>query len=286
MPDFLDPGDGLAAVLLYGSCLRADEFTEGIVDLYAVVDGYGAAYPSRFLRLGNALLPPNVFYLEDRSEDPTLRAKYAVVSREDFEEGCTSWFHPYLWARFAQPSRLVYARDEAAGRAAHRAVAAAVVRFLREAAPLLPPGDHPVEELWAAGLTRAYASELRAERGRASTLVAAQPEALRRLTMRAAPAIPWLRPESSGDRVLLTHNEGRGRRARARWGLRRWQGRLLSVLRLVKAASTFENGLDYLAWKIHRHTGHRIPVTPGLRRHPVLGGIKTLSHLLKRGLVR
>ena len=34
----------------------------------------------------------------------------------------------------------------------------------------------------------------------------------------------------------------------------------LSVLRLLKALFTFEGGLDYIAWKLERHSGQRIEV--------------------------
>ena len=102
----------LDAVLLYGSCLRAHEIGEGVADFYVVVDSYDKAYPERYLSRLNAWLPPNVFYLEVSRQEQKFRAKYAVVSLADFERGTREWFHPYLWARFAQPSRLLYARDD------------------------------------------------------------------------------------------------------------------------------------------------------------------------------
>jgi len=58
------------------------------------------------------------------------------------------------------------------------------------------------------------------------------------------------------------------------------------VLRLAKAVFTFENGADYLAWKIERHTGVHIEVTPRLRRHPILLSPPVLWRLLRRGAVR
>ena len=42
------------------------------------------------------------------------------------------------------------------------------------------------------------------------------------------------------------------RRAAVGWWLRRIQGKLLSILRLLKAALTFSEGFDYLIWKITR----------------------------------
>ena len=76
------------------------------------------------------------------------------------------------------------------------------------------------------------------------------------------------------------------RRSLWRWRLRRWQGRILSVLRLTKAAFTFRDCVNYAAWKIERHTGVRVEVTPMLRRHPVLWGYKVFWQLLRRGVLR
>jgi hypothetical protein len=70
------------------------------------------------------------------------------------------------------------------------------------------------------------------------------------------------------------------------WRLRRWQGKVLSVLRLSKAAFTFHDSISYAAWKIERHTGVRVEVTPMLRRHPVLWGLKVSWQLLRRGVMR
>ena len=53
----------------------------------------------------------------------------------------------------------------------------------------------------------------------------------------------------------------------------RAQGKLLSVLRLLKASFTFDGGLSYLTWKIERQSGVRVEVTPFMRRFPRLGGL-------------
>ena len=94
--------------------MRAGKEKEGIVDLYVIVDDLPCrpmAMP--VLALLNWLLPPNVFYLEVPDGSEIIRAKYAVLTLADFQRGnSTAWFHPYLWARFAQPVRLLYARSE------------------------------------------------------------------------------------------------------------------------------------------------------------------------------
>ena len=47
---------------------------------------------------------------------------------------------------------------------------------------------------------------------------------------------------------------------------------MLSVLRLVKGLFTFEGGFDYVLWKIERHSGVRVEVSPRARRYPLLAG--------------
>lgn len=101
-------------VLFYGSCLRKQS-AEGVLDFYVLVGSYRKAYDSWLLAAGNAILPPNVFYIEVESEWGTLRAKYAVLSSKDFEQRVgPAWIYPYIWARFSQPAPLPYARDDEA----------------------------------------------------------------------------------------------------------------------------------------------------------------------------
>ena len=47
-------------------------------------------------------------------------------------------------------------------------------------------------------------------------------------------------------------------------------GKSLNVARLIKAAFTFEGAARYAAWKIERHTGVAVPLTPWREKHPVL----------------
>ena len=74
--------------------------------------------------------------------------------------------------------------------------------------------------------------------------------------------------------------------ARRRWRRRQRKGKALTALRLAKATTTFAGGIDYLAWKINRHAGTKIEVTPWQRRHPILAGIILLPRLLRGGAVR
>ena len=67
-----------------------------------------------------------------------------------------------VWARFAQPSRLVWAADAAARDAAVAAVARAAPTLLGYALPMTE-SDDPLDA-WRSGFALTYASELRAER--------------------------------------------------------------------------------------------------------------------------
>ncbi len=280
-------GSSLDAVILYGSCLQTDSLDDGIADLYAVVDNYRDAYSKRHLAMLNAWLPPNVFYLEVTKGEKILRAKYAVISMADFRKGAKIWFHPYIWARFAQPSRLLYASNESKRQNIHEAIAHAVVKFIKSSVESMGTCQANAEEIWTSGLTLTYAAELRAEqKTRARHLAQSNLVAYSQLTHAATPVLgSVLRTLPSGQYECIPTPVDH-RHSPLLWWLRRWQGRILSIIRLSKATLTFRDYLDYAAWKIERHTGVQVEITPTLRRHPILWGFKTMWQLLRRGVLR
>ena len=73
---------------------------------------------------------------------------------------------------------------------------------------------------------------------------------------------------------------------RCGWLVRRAQGKLLSMLRLIKGLFTFHGGLDYILWKIERHSGITVEVSPFAHRHPLLGSWGILWCLYRRGAFR
>ena len=112
-------GEAIIAVLFYGSCLRQPDDWEHsgdegrIVDLYLLADRYAGLHRSRFARALNALLPPNVYYVEAPFEGRVVRAKYALVTLDQFERLVSrDTLEPYFWARFAQPTVILWARDD------------------------------------------------------------------------------------------------------------------------------------------------------------------------------
>lgn len=278
-------GESLEAIILYGSCLHSHNIEEGVVDFYVLVRDYKQAYERRYLRYLSAWLPPTVFYLE--AKEANLKAKYAVISITDFEAGINKWFHSYLWARFAQPVRILYSRDADCEEQIHSLLAASVLTFLRNTLPVLGSTVVDVEEIWINGLTLSYAAELRPERhNRPRQLSHISLGDYNRLTIFAAPALGDKLIALKNNQYKCEFNLKEQKYALLQWRLRRWQGRVLSVLRLSKATFTFINCIDYAAWKIKRHTGVDIEITPRLRRFPILWGLKVLWSLLRKGVVR
>ncbi|TRW14973.1 hypothetical protein [Glacieibacterium frigidum] len=270
---------GTNAVLFYGSCLREARLDGLMLDFYVIVDDYTQSYGDWRAR-ANRLIPPNVFQIAHDG----LRAKYAVLSSADLARLCSSaTSNPSVWARFAQPSRLAWVRDDDARNAAIAAVAGAAPALLAAAAPMLPP-VLSVEALWTGAFALTFGAELRTERaGRGNSIVAADPARYAAFTAPAL-AAAGLAATVDGDRVEIAGGDRAA--APAAWARRRRAGKALSAARLAKAAFTFDGGLDYLAWKIQRHAGVPVPVSAWMRRWPLLGGIALLPRLLARGAVR
>jgi len=147
-------GSASRAVLFYGSCLREKQFDGLMLDFYLIVSDYRDAYAKRWLRLANRLIPPNVFPFEHDG----LAAKYAVLSEADFHRlNGPETRNVSVWARFAQPSRLVWARDEAATDKAVTAIARAAPTLL---GATLPSVGHIDDELdvWRKAFALTYSA--------------------------------------------------------------------------------------------------------------------------------
>ena len=265
------------AVLFYGSCLRQKALDGLMLDFYLMVSDYRAAYAKGWLARANRVLPPNVFPIEAGG----LAAKYAVLSEADFARLCGPEAGDVsVWARFAQPSRLVWQADARAGEAAVAAIARAAPTLFAAAWPLLhrPVPDDPLA-IWREGFARTYAAELRAERtDRAGSIVDVEPDRYRRFT---APVLAAAGIDATSVASAAQHSA-----ALRRWRALTRRGKLLTLARLAKASATFTGGLDYLAWKINRHAGTQIAIRPWQRRWPILGAISLLPRLVARGAVR
>jgi len=284
----------IACTLVYGSCLRSGDIYDGLLDLYLICDSYRAAYDSWLPAGFNWLLPPNVFYAEQPSANRVeggkrLRSKVTVISIRDFERGCSpARFESYIWGRFAQPTHILYARDEQVRDRVERALLEAASTLLQRTLPALPE-EGSLESLWQRSLELSYATELRTERaGRARELAEASREFYTTLTRRLAarPGFPLELYEGHGQWRYRSRVAGNRRRAELLWALRRVQGKLLSVARLVKALFTFEGGLDYIAWKLERHSGEPITIPDKVRRAPLIHLWGFFLGLYRRGIFK
>jgi hypothetical protein len=285
----------VCCTLVYGSCLRSGDIYDGLLDLYLICDSYRTAYNGGLLGACNWLLPPNVFYAQQEAPGAdgngrTLRSKVTVISLRDFERGCsTAWFESYIWGRFAQPTFILHARDQQVRSRVEASLIGAAATLLRNTLPALP-SQGSLETLWERSLDLSYATELRTERaGRAGELVEASREFYTALTHRLAAGsdLPMALFEQDGRWRYRTEIGGTRRRlARVSWLLRRVQGKLLSIARLVKALFTFEGGLDYIAWKLERHSGEKITIPDKVRRAPLIHMWPFFWGLYRRGIFK
>ena len=249
---------GAVAILFYGSNLRTGEL-EGVIDYYVLLPGE----PERGIW-------PRVSYHEWNDDGQELRAKVATMTMAKFAEAASgALIDTTIWARFVQPSALVWQRDEAAGQAVEDALAAAATTAARLAA-VLGPERGPAEDYLTALFRATYRAEFRIERaGREQSILA--------LNARHFDGLFPLALDEAGitfgrDGDLLAPRVSKVERDKVRrwWSKRRRLGKPLNLLRLLRAASTFEGAARYAAWKVQRHTGVQIELTPWRERHPVL----------------
>jgi hypothetical protein len=251
---------GALAVLFYGSNLRTGSL-EGVLDFYVLLPGP----PEKGLW-------PRVSYREwdDPAAGERLRAKIATMSLAKFAEAARGEsLDTTIWARFVQPSALVWTRDDRAAAQVGEAIASAARTAARLAAALGPAQGQP-DDYWRALLRATYRAELRVEKpGREDSILAANPDHFDGL-LRAAlvsSAVPF---RDDSGRIAPQIEPGERRRVLRWWAKRRRLGKPLNVSRLVRANSTFEGAVRYIAWKIERHTGVEVEVTPWREKHPLL----------------
>lgn len=275
--------DAARAVLFYGSCLRSAQLEGQMLDFYLIVSDYESAYAQKWLVKWNKRLPPNVFPFEYNG----LVAKVAVLSEEDFHNlNRTEASAASVWARFAQPARLVWAANDAARTTVATAISGAAPSLLN-AALAFTEREVDVLDLWQTGFRMTYDAELRAERNdRPASVVEFDPDRYIRIGKAALPHTP-IANELRGEKVhILPDPQRRILQERNRWPALRRNGKLLTIARLAKAAFTYAGGIDYLAWKINRHAGTQIEIKPWQRRWPLVAALFLVPKLLAKGAVR
>ena len=286
-------GNATAAVLFYGSCLRR-QTAEGVLDFYVLVDDYRHVYPGRWLAFLNTALPPNVFYLEHTAGGETLRAKVAVLSLDHFAHAVTpQWVEARVWARFAQPARLLFFRSEEIRECVVRDVTTAVRTFVGHLpAWLSERQDGPVaaERFWPAAFLETYRAELRGEQPETiRALYDAAPERYAAVLDLALAEIGRLGGapivgDPGARRITLPLAEQE--RAARRWRRRRRLGKAWATLGLVKSIFTFDDWVSYGLWKLERHLGEPVRISERQRRHPLIFGWPVLWRLLRERTLR
>jgi hypothetical protein len=250
----------VSAVLAYGSALRDSNPENTLIDFYVLTQDASGVSRNPLSRFLCSVVPPNVYYAEHVINGKSCRAKYAVLPMEQLAgklKGDTA--NPYFWVRFAQPMRLIWTRDAIARQRVFQLLARAMNTAQANAVRLSTTTQ------WQTLFENTYRTELRPEDvSRAKLIVEMQREHFETIAKLASPTVVSNRA----------------------WSIRRWQGKLLSVARLMKAAFTFQGGADYAAWKIERHSGVKIQVTDWQRRHPILASIALLPKLLKKSALK
>ncbi|MBN9789325.1 hypothetical protein DMP17_12050 [Pseudonocardia sp. TMWB2A] len=268
--------DAARGVLFYGSCLRESQLDGLMLDFYLIVSSYEAAYGKSWMARANRLIPPNVFPFTHQDQYGELVAKYAVLDEADFARLCSMQASDVsVWARFAQPTRLVWVADEAARARIVDAVTHAPLTLATVTRPMMAEGegDDPLA-LWRRGFDLTYSAELRAERkGRSASIVDFDPAYYRRLSAALTADGSTLSALSRTD-------------AEARWASFRRRGKWLTLARLAKATGTYAGGIDYLAWKINRHAGTEIAIKPWQRKWPIMGALTMLPKLFRSGAIK
>ena len=274
-------GEASRAVLFYGSCLRTTELDGQMLDFYLIVSNYEAASGKRWLVGANKRLPPNVF----PAEHDGLIAKVAVLSEKDFQRlNRITASAVSVWARFAQPSRLVWCEDEAARLKVIEAIEGASITLFDMSFPMMDVDiEHGVEDLWKRGFELTYGAELRAERkDRSDSVVDAEPERYARFGSAVVAAIAE-RDKAQGKKLKIIASRDA---VEKRWRQLRRNGKLLTLARLAKASATYAGGIDYLAWKINRHAGTDYEIKPWQRKWPILGALVMLPRLIAGGAIK
>lgn len=246
------------AVLFYGSNLRTGSL-EGVLDFYVLLPG----------PVENGIWP-RVSYHEWDQNGVTLRAKVATMTLATFRAAASGeLLDTTIWARFVQPSALAWSKDETSADAARDAVAGTAVTAARLAVALGPDAA-PAEEYWRCLFRATYAAEFRVEKaGREESILAVNREHFSGLLPLALKA-GGVAFEQQDDLLRPRMPSAERSRIKRWWAKRRRMGKPYNLMRLVRASTTFDGAARYAAWKIERHTGVAVEVTPWRERHPVL----------------
>lgn len=258
---------GAVAVLFYGSNLRTGDL-DGVLDFYLLHDG--GAEPKIW---------PRVSYHECEVDGVPLRAKAAQMTLQTFAKAASGASRDTtIWARFVQPSALIWAADEAAEEQVVQCLCLASQTAGKLAAALGPPSGME-RDYWRALFQATYKAEFRVEKpGREEDILSKNaahfdgllPDAL------LAAGVDF---ETSNEAITPLLPKAEKTRVLGWWKRCQRFGKPLNLIRLAKATTTFEGAARYAAWKIERHTGQPMKVGPLAERFPLLAAPSALAAL-------
>ena len=269
---------GGAAVLFYGSVLRTGDL-DGLLDFYVLREGPADGIVAR-------LLWPDVSYHEVNIGGALIRAKVAAMPIETFARAAGGrTLDTTIWARFVQPAALVWCTGATIRERTINVIAEAAMTAGGFAA-LHGPANGSAGAFWRALFRATYAAELRVEApGREDQILSydrARYDALLPLAWRAAGIAFVERAEELAARLT----EEQMVSLAGAWLRLENAGKRLNLARLLKAAFTFDGAARYAAWKIERHTGLRVTMTPFRERHPIIAAPSVLWQLWRHTVLR
>ncbi|MEO0062195.1 MAG: hypothetical protein RLZZ08_755 [Pseudomonadota bacterium] len=249
---------GALAVLFYGSNLRTGSL-EGVLDFYVLLPGPAESG-----------IWPRVSYREWDDGGLRLRAKIATMALATFAAAAAGErIDTTIWARFVQPSTLAWCANDHARHQVERAIAACTTTAARLAAALGPAAGAEAE-YWRALFRATYRAELRVEKpGREESILTLNQQHFDGLLPEAL-AAAGIACSAQGAVWAVDMPAAERRRVLRWWRRRRRAGKFLNAVRLIRASTTFDGAARYAAWKVERHTGVAIEITPWRERHPVL----------------
>lgn len=258
---------GALCVLFYGSVLRTRD-PEGVADFYVLT---GRPQHRSLRALVERWLWPAVDVRSLDGGSRAVMAKIAVMPLDVFEQAASGErVDTTIWTRFVQPCALVWAAGSQVSARVEAAIGSAQMTAARFAAALGPSSAPPLD-FWRALFAQTYRAELRVERpGREAEILRYDPDRYADLLVAAWRAAGLAVSRDASGEVAPHLPAGERARLLRAWRLRRTMGKSLNAARLVKAAFTFKGAARYAVWKIERHTGVAIRLTPFRERHPVL----------------
>ncbi|HFB55594.1 MAG TPA: hypothetical protein ENJ46_06680, partial [Hellea balneolensis] len=269
------------ALLYYGSSLRAMNDPGKMLDFYVLVDSYRKTHKNPVRAFLNYLIPPAVYYLENKNADGTLSVcKYSILSLSAFQKKTTSKaFLSMIWGRFSQPCVLLFPTSDEVKYQIQNARTQAILHVAKQTAPLF---DAPAtaRQFWSRGFFESYQTEIRPEKSttRSDEIVSRYQERYDGISQ------TLFGPADQDGKYNLPHSTRMQKFwCRWKWLWRRILGKPLNAVRILNSAFTFDGGLDYILRKVNNHSGVEINVSPSQKKHPILWSPILAWRLWRRG---